>query len=153
MLLSNVDGLILRTTSVQAPPIVQHFVAALQMRQRWALFAPVPSHYRWDFALATVSSDGMRKDLLPLLDAPPFRTRETGKIEFASRRWLKYFTNFDQLSEEAWAGLGRYLCRHSAATGAATIELSIVLTPVVIEGPRSEERHKFDCPSLLHAEA
>lgn len=153
MLLSNVEGLILRATSIQAPPAVQHLVAALQMRQRWALFAPVPSHYRWDFALAIVSPDGVRKDLVPLLDAPPFRTYESGKIEFASRRWLKYFTNFDQLSEEAWTGLGRYLCRYSAGMGATTIELSIGLTPVVIEGPRSEERHQFDCPSLFHAEA
>lgn len=127
---------------------------ALQVAQRWYLFAPVPTHYQRSYELIAFAADGVGSNLVELLAAPVFRARANGGgIAFASHRWMKYFTYLGSLSDDEWHAFGQYLCRrirNEVRDGAAIrrIELKLSAQPVAYaRGDRESAMERFfDCP-------
>ena len=107
-LASNISSVYLR--NFNQPTVFDHFTAALQVRQRWALFAPVPTNAQWQFRIMARVDEQTLMDLMDLPKAPLYRSGDGQRIEFASARWRRYFTFFAVFSEADWAALGNYFC-------------------------------------------
>ena len=83
---------------------IDEFLAVAQIRQAWALFSPVPTHWIWRFDFRGVDVRGARIDLAAAL---PFVAADTaGHVVFRRALWAKYFSRFDLLTENVWQALG-----------------------------------------------
>jgi hypothetical protein len=109
---------------------IDEFFAVMQVRQAWALFAPVPIHYNWTFDFHAVDRTGSTADLAAAL---PFRAaREEGPMRFNRLAWVQYFRRFDLFSDADWTALGGYLCRVAGARQGpvAAIEIAFSRQPI-----------------------
>jgi hypothetical protein len=130
----------------------EYVTAPLQVRQNWDVFAPSPVHYRRDYRFNVDMADGSSVDLMRLLPKPVFRSDANLRIVFASPRWAKYFTRFDDFAEDTWAAFGRYLCRQAQAgmpSAAVPQQVEITLVTEPIEGTQAVMKpavyRAFDC--------
>ncbi|MGQ0676638.1 MAG: hypothetical protein ACT4N4_11210, partial [Rhodospirillales bacterium] len=97
-----------------APEPYNRVLAALQVAQRWDLFAPMPVFSQQHFGIAAILADGTRVDLMRALPRPPVRHAANGySVTFANGRWLRYFSRMDHFDPAQWIALGRYFCRQA----------------------------------------
>ena len=122
--------------------------AIFQVRQSWEVFAPQPVHYRRDYRLVAHMADGSTVNLMDLLPTPLLRYDANSRAVFASPRWNKYFTRLDQLTDDDWRSLGRYLCRQaSTASSVREVEITLITMPIE-DSPaavRPVEHRSFEC--------
>ncbi len=149
--LSNVFGLM--GLSFPALRRFDQVTAAFQVKQRWEVFAPNPVHFQRDYRVIAHMADGSAVDVMTLLPTPVFRVDANLRVAFSSPRWTKYYTRFDEFSEEAWAGFGRYLCRQAQARMPAStvreVEITLVTEPIEGTPPAvTPVQHRvLDCSS------
>ncbi|MEJ0071936.1 MAG: HTTM domain-containing protein [Pseudomonadota bacterium] len=139
--------------SITVPPAVDQLTDMLQVHQSWELFAPRPTHWRRDFRLLAVTADGATADLNAQRPAPLFRSVD-GALEFASHRWLKFFTQLDQFPKAQRDAFGDYLCRQAQRQdrGASLREVAFHETKQLIEPSGAPARdwvydYRFACAS------
>jgi hypothetical protein len=139
---SNVASVV--SLSVTLPELFNQVVNTAQVGQSWELFAPRPTHWRRTFRLEVATADGATADLDAWLPVPLFRI-DDGAVSFASHRWLKFFTQLDDLPEAQRAAFGAWLCREAArhARGAAVRAVVVHETKLLIE-PGPEQSWVFD---------
>jgi hypothetical protein len=126
--------------------------AIFQVKQSWEVFAPRPVHFQRDYHVVVHRVDGSTVNLIGLLPTPLFQSDANLRVVFASPRWTKYFTRFDEFTEETWQALGQYLCRQAqgqipSMSVARQVEITLVTepskgTPAPV---RSLEHRAFDC--------
>jgi Vitamin K-dependent gamma-carboxylase len=124
--------------------------ALTQVHQDWALFSPIPTHFRWSFAASAFDIGGKRSDIAAVM---PFLT--PGDDTRANRvYWALYFSHFLEFSQSQWTALSRYMCSQALLAGkpAAAVEFAITITPVPphvphVQGTAAEERHRMECPA------
>jgi vitamin K-dependent gamma-carboxylase-like protein len=121
--------------------------ALTQVHQDWALFSPIPTHFRWSFAATAFDTGGNRSDIAAVM---PFLT--PGDDTRASRvYWALYFSHFLEFSQSQWTALSRYMCSQALLAGkpAAAVEFAITITPIPphVQGTATEERHLMECPA------
>jgi len=149
--LSNVFGLM--GLSFPALRRFDQVTAAFQVKQRWEVFAPNPVHFQRDYRVIAHMADGSAVDVMTLLPTPVFRVDANLRVAFSIPRWTKYYTRFDEFSEEAWAGFGRYLCRQAQARMPAStvqgVEITLVTEPIEGTPPAvTPVQHRvLDCSS------
>ena len=125
------------TTAGWAKALDEIFSLA-QVRQAWALFAPGPTHWNWEFRFVAIHADGSTTDET---DALPFvGSASAGRAYFAHPYWQKYFSRYELLSDADLAALGFYLCQVESATVAA-LDVALIRSPVpMAPGARSGPR-------------
>jgi hypothetical protein len=142
-------------------PRFDHILAAMQVRQEWSLFAPIPTHYLWNFRIVGKLDDGSELSYSHFVSGPIKIFEHEDRIEFASRRWLKYFTNLDQFGPATWSALGKYLCSRFKWAGSPhllavdSVDYVVTRTSIVSGYPNMIEHHEFPCKdgNWLHVEA
>jgi Vitamin K-dependent gamma-carboxylase len=159
-LASNIDS-IARISDARTPSAAPRFAellldtaTALQVAQRWYLFAPVPTHYQRAYELSASEADGGSKNLMQLLATPIYRPRSDGSgIDFANHRWMKYFTYLGSLTDAEWRAFGTYLCRRirsEVANGGAIRHIEMKVSALPVADPASDAakdvQRTFDCP-------
>ena len=127
---------------------IDEFFAVMQIRQAWALFAPVPIHYDWTFDFHAVDRTGSTADLAAAL--PFLAARERGPMRFNRLAWVQYFRRFDLFSDADWTALGGYLCRVAGARQGpvAAVEIAFSRRPIPSPEPGGAEfflRRRFVC--------
>jgi hypothetical protein len=127
---------------------VGQVTAALQVRQEWTLFAPTPTRFIHEYRVVVHNTDGTTTDLMRILPMPLFRSNAHGGLDFASPRWAKYFTRFEELTEPAWLAFGHYLCaRAQAQLGlqsiAREVEITATMKPAVEGTPPAAQPEIF----------
>ncbi|HEX3969700.1 MAG TPA: HTTM domain-containing protein [Stellaceae bacterium] len=118
--------------------------AAAQVRQVWALFAPIPVHWDWRFRFAAQDAGGVPTDLAPRL--PFLAASADGAVRFRHLYWAQYLARFDLFSDEDWTSFGRYLCARADAP--ASVSLSVTMTPLtypLAEGLGVSTERQFAC--------
>jgi hypothetical protein len=135
------------------PRRLDDIFAIAQVRQEWTLFAPWPTHHRWDYRLTARDAEGSVRDLGELLPVPPVRSGPAdGPVQFASHRWLKYLVRFDRLSDAEWAALGQYLCRQARLQPGGpikSVEVEMSSRPIMTAADLADvavRRGSFECP-------
>jgi hypothetical protein len=135
-----------------APYWIRELTVDLQVWQSWPLFVP-PPHWRRGYRITVQFTDGLDVDLMEHLPVRLYRAVNNDRLEFADDRWLKYFTQFDLLTDADWAAFGQYLCsqardhivRRPPPVG---IELTSTTWPIAntseANKPADQDRH-FDC--------
>jgi hypothetical protein len=145
------------TLTRKTPDLLDQVVAVLQVRQRWNLFAPVPSHSIREYHVLSHMSDGSTTDLMTILPRPLFRTRLDGSgILFPNHHWQKYFSRIDKLPDYQWQAFGLYLCRRARATkaGAMTRAVELIVVTRLLNLPAANAsphvfRTKVECADAL----
>jgi len=90
---------------------------ALQVAQRWSLFAPIPARAEREFVINAALEDGTHASLLGQWPTTLIRVNDDGYgIVFPSLRWQNYFLNLEAMANSELAALGEFLCRRVAAT-------------------------------------
>jgi hypothetical protein len=147
-LAGNVDTL-LRPDNT--PDVFHHVLSVLQVAQRWTLFAPDPRRYQ---VQATVHHANLPPlPLSQLLVEPLFAALDgSNKVEFASHRWLKYFSRFEFFNEAEWDALGRYLCHRILEQDQGTSPLWIEFATVrfATDEQSANENRYFFCSGIKH---
>jgi len=117
---------------------VDEFFAVLQIRQAWALFAPVPTHWQWTYRFRAARRDS---DAAIAVDWAFAAANADGAVQFNRLYWRQYFSRFDQFSDADWAALDDYLCRVAGRRAAliAAVEVSISRRPVPSPVPGGSE--------------
>lgn len=111
-LLSNLASVGLLRIDVARASQLDTLSAILQVKQRWSLFAPVPTRWQHHYRIDARRSDGSGLDLMSALARPLFQVSDDGSsLTFASHRWLKYFTRLFEFTDPQWEAFGGYLCR------------------------------------------
>jgi hypothetical protein len=134
-----------------APSLFEHVTAVAQVRQEWALFAPVPVHHAWTYRATGRASDGSVIALNNVLPVTTLPGPGDGAVHFSSHRWLKYHVRFDRLSADEWSSLGQYLCRRArtvAGSAVRTIEVEMSSRPVIATAYPDDiaiRQGAFDC--------
>jgi hypothetical protein len=131
---------------------VSRVSAAFQVRQNWALFAPVPTYQSWNYTIVVIEQDGTMADLMRPLH-PPLIATSSGKVTAASRAWLKYFTRFMAFDVGDWTALGRYLCEKSQhgigpSSAVVGINVKVTISPVSAASDSGKNRgheQQFQC--------
>jgi hypothetical protein len=159
-LASNIDSVARISDDRDAPAapflaeLLRDTATALQVAQRWHLFAPVPTHYQRAYELSASVARGEPKNLMQLLSIPIYRPRADGSgAEFASHRWMKYFTYLGNLSDDEWSAFGSYLCRRirsEVVKGSDIIHIEMKLSAQPVAYARRDAdkdvQRLFDCP-------
>jgi hypothetical protein len=137
--------------SIAVPAAFDQVTDVLQIGQSWGLFAPRPTHWERDFRLLAIRPDGATADLNAALAVPLVATVD-GALRFASHRWLKFFTQFDQFPKAQRDGFGAYLCRQAERHGLGGPATEFRETKRLIEPAGAPEqawtyRYRFACPA------
>lgn len=126
--------------------------AVTQIKQGWEVFAPRPTHFRRKYSVVAHLGDGSTVDVMNLLPIPIFRIDEVLHVSFSSPRWAKYYTRFDDLTDQDWFAFGRHLCRLAqfhVATGTVVrqIEFTAMTAPMyeMSDVKIPFEHRVFDC--------
>jgi hypothetical protein len=137
-------------------PVLRSFnyvPSIFQVRQSWKLFAPVPVHFHHDYNILVYKTDGSMVDLNEHLPTPLFYVAENSRLIFASPRWAKYFTLFDEFTADDWKAFGQYLCRlaqnHERAHSVRQVEITLITESAKNTPPflKPQERRAFECLS------
>jgi hypothetical protein len=131
-------------------------VVGLQVWQQWPLFVP-PPHWDRNYQITSRMADESSIDLMQRLPVPLFRADADGRIEFASHRWLKYFTQFHLLTDNDWLAFGRYLCKQAidrigAPPAVREIEIVSVTWPAGMtpaDGAPPDQNRRLACASAI----
>jgi vitamin K-dependent gamma-carboxylase-like protein len=109
---------------------LEQFFAAVQVRQRWMLFAPIPTHWKWTFSFKAIDALGIKTDIGKAM--PFVAVSDGGPIRLSSSYWSSYFRRFQYLSESEWTALGAFMCRElaSAEKPADAVEVMIERAPI-----------------------
>jgi hypothetical protein len=157
-LTSNVFGL--ARLAFPALARFDEITAIFQVKQRWEVFAPGPTHFQRDYRLIAHMADGSTIDVMTLVPAPVFRMNNGVRVDFASPRWVKYYTRFDEFTEQDWTAFGRYLCRQMRShipspSSVRQIELTVVTRPIKGTPPAQTplEHRVFECSRSAGAAA
>jgi hypothetical protein len=137
--------------SIAVPATFDQLTDVLQIHQSWQLFAPRPTHWERDFHLVTMAPDGTIADLNAALPVPLVQSVD-GALRFASHRWLKFFTQFDQFPKPQRDAFGAYLCRQARRQQLGGPAVEFRESKRLIEPAGAPEqawtyRYRFDCPA------
>jgi Vitamin K-dependent gamma-carboxylase len=149
-LAGNVDTL-LRPNN--APDVFRHVLSVLQVAQRWTLFAPEPTKYRWQFQATVHDANLPPQPLSQVLAKPLFASLDDSKtVVFANHRWLKYFSRFEFFNEAEWDALGRYLCHcileQNHIVGAPPLWIEFVAVRFATDEQSASENRYFFCSGI-----
>ena len=127
---------------------LQELFALTQVHQDWALFSPIPTHFRWSFEFSAFDAAGQRSDVAA---ATPFlAVSDDGRVRPSRVYWALYFSHVQEFTEGEWAGLGAYICRVVARADkpAVAVEVAVERAPVppVLQEPGNEVRRRLLCP-------
>jgi hypothetical protein len=127
---------------------LEELLAALQIRQDWSLFAPIPTHFYWSFRFNAINAEGKQVDVTAVM--PFLAVSNEGRVSLNHVYWTLYFHRADDFSESQWEALGAYLCRVVARTykPATAVEVTIGRAPVPypIRGTAGEIGRRLSCP-------
>lgn len=137
------------------PTAFDKLTAAFLVRQNWALFAPMPVHFRWEYALSALAADGSTRSMKHVIPDPPIRQNLDGSPwEFTSSRWQKFLSHITWLNEEEWNAFREFLCREANTrfSGVRSLELTVTLRPVAQTGVSERSIHReFVCSMFQDA--
>jgi hypothetical protein len=137
----------------RAPRWLVELAVDSQVWQGWPLFTP-PPHWRRDYRFVARDANGAGSDLMARLPMPPVREEAGGRLVFPDSRWLKFFTQFNLLSDRDWASFGRYLCRAAQdatappASAVTAIDLTTTTRPIdgtPASGMPPDQSRRFEC--------
>lgn len=121
---------------------IDEFLAVLQVRQGWALFAPVPTHSLWRYGFAAAAPGGGTAPLALRF----YRAAADGAPHFASLPWVQVFSRLELFSDSDWRALGAYLCREAAPASSVTLDYGRKPAPSPIPGGSVfSTRRSFSC--------
>jgi len=129
--------------------VVDEVLAALQVRQVWALFAPVPTHSEWTIEFLAFTEMGAVDFTTQV---PAVAIGSSGAAQPSYYYWTKYFEYMDALPESGWAAFGSYLCRVAGVSlgkPVAGVDITIGRTPVRLPtmGAAKSTHREFKCQS------
>jgi len=132
---------------------LEKLTAWAQVKQRWNLFAPVPTHLRREYRINATLEGGPPIDLMRLLRVPLIQATADGRlVEFPNHRWLKYFSRSEGFSEGDWTALGAYLCRRLKEVSMRPVVIKSVEVGTSVEplpntttGTLTSVHRSFDC--------
>lgn len=98
-------------------------VWAMQLEQRWDLFAPYPEYNTTRINITGYLADGSTIDLQDRLPYRLVSIAENGRmLDFANHKWLKYFSRLHPRAPQRTEELLRYICRQAEANRKADQE-------------------------------
>lgn len=91
-------------------------VWAMQLEQRWDLFAPYPEYNTTRINITGYLADGRSIDLQDRLPYRLVGIAENGRmLDFANHKWLKHFSRLSPRAPRRTEELLRYVCRQAEA--------------------------------------
>ncbi|HEY3919285.1 MAG TPA: HTTM domain-containing protein [Stellaceae bacterium] len=137
-----------RTNDVSVHSALDDLFAVLQIRQYWALFAPVPTHWHWQFDFAGSDAQGATVALggsVGLLASDDAATR------LRHGYWLKYLSHVSEFSAADWDALDRYLCRAAPIERVAIGVAARAVDATPTDKPAFEQHREIACSAAVAA--